>query len=146
MATHSSTLAWKIPGTEEPGGLKSMGSQRVGYNWATNTSLHFTSVAHLHLGCFFLLLFSRWVVPDSLQPLGLQHARLPCPPLSPRVCSDSCLLSPWYHVTISSSATLFCFFLPSFPASGSWRRKWQPTLVVLPGEPHGMKSMKRHLG
>ena len=32
MATHSSTLAWKIPGTEEPGGLKSMGSQRVGYN------------------------------------------------------------------------------------------------------------------
>ena len=31
MATHSSTLAWKIPWTEEPGGLQSMGSQRVGY-------------------------------------------------------------------------------------------------------------------
>ena len=30
MATHSSTLAWKIPGTEEPGGLQSMGSLRVG--------------------------------------------------------------------------------------------------------------------
>ena len=30
MATHSSTLAWKIPWTEEPGGLQSMGSQRVG--------------------------------------------------------------------------------------------------------------------
>ena len=35
MATHSSILAWKIPGTEEPGGLPSMGSQRVGHNLAT---------------------------------------------------------------------------------------------------------------
>ena len=32
MATHSSTLAWKIPRTEEPGGLQSMGSLRVGHN------------------------------------------------------------------------------------------------------------------
>ena len=34
MATHSSTLAWKIPWTEEPGRLQSMGSQRVGHDWA----------------------------------------------------------------------------------------------------------------
>ena len=33
MATHSSVLAWRIPGTEEPGGLPSMGSQRVGHDW-----------------------------------------------------------------------------------------------------------------
>ena len=32
MATHSSTLAWKIPRTEEPGGLQSMGSQKVGHD------------------------------------------------------------------------------------------------------------------
>ena len=32
MATHSSILAWRIPQTEEPGGLQSMGSQRVGHN------------------------------------------------------------------------------------------------------------------
>ena len=32
MATHSSTIAWKIPWTEEPGGLQSMGLQRVGHN------------------------------------------------------------------------------------------------------------------
>ena len=32
MATHSSILAWEIPWTEEPGGLQSMGSRRVGYN------------------------------------------------------------------------------------------------------------------
>ena len=36
MATHSSTLAWKIPWLEEPGRLQSMGSQRVGHNWATS--------------------------------------------------------------------------------------------------------------
>ena len=34
MATHSSTLAWRIPGTEEPGGLLSMGSHRVGHDWS----------------------------------------------------------------------------------------------------------------
>ena len=36
MATHSSILAWKIPWTEEPGGLQSMGLQRVGHDWATS--------------------------------------------------------------------------------------------------------------
>ena len=37
MATHSSILAWRIPWTEEPGGLQSMGSQRVGHDRVTNT-------------------------------------------------------------------------------------------------------------
>ena len=39
MAPHSSTLAWKNPRTEEPGGLQSMGSLRVGHDWATSLSL-----------------------------------------------------------------------------------------------------------
>ena len=39
MAPHSSTLAWKIPWTEEPGGLQSMGSLTVGHDWATSLSL-----------------------------------------------------------------------------------------------------------
>ena len=39
MATHSSTLAWKIPWTEEPGRLQSMGSLGVGHNWGTSLSL-----------------------------------------------------------------------------------------------------------
>ena len=39
MAPHSLTLAWKIPWTEEPGGLQSMGSLRVGHDWATSLSL-----------------------------------------------------------------------------------------------------------
>ena len=36
MATHSSIFAWRIPWTEEPGGLQSMGSQRVGHDWVTS--------------------------------------------------------------------------------------------------------------
>ena len=39
MGTHSSTLAWKIPWAEEPGRLQSMGSRRVGHDWATSLSL-----------------------------------------------------------------------------------------------------------
>ena len=38
IATHSSTLAWKIPWAEESGGLQSMGSQRVGHDWVTSNS------------------------------------------------------------------------------------------------------------
>ena len=39
MAPHFSTLAWKVPWTEVPGGLQSMGSLRVGHDWATSLSL-----------------------------------------------------------------------------------------------------------
>ena len=44
---------------------------------------------------------------DPLRPHGLQHARLPCPSLSPRVCSNWCPLSQWCHPTISSSVIPF---------------------------------------
>ena len=67
-----------------------------------------------------LLLFSHSVVSDSLWPHGLQHTRLPCPLLSPGVCSNSCPLSWWCHPTISSSVTLFSSCPQSFPASGSF--------------------------
>ena len=40
MATHSSILVWRIPWTEEPGGLQSMGSQRVGHNWSNLAHVH----------------------------------------------------------------------------------------------------------
>ena len=66
MAPHSSTLAWKIPWTEEPGALQSMGSLKVGHDWA-------------------------------------------------------------------ASLSLFTFM--------HWRRKWQPTLVFLPGESQGWGSL-----
>ena len=57
---------------------------------------------------------------DSLWPHGQQHARLPCPSPTPRVCSDSCPSSQWCHPTISSSVVPFSSCLQSFPASGSF--------------------------
>ena len=71
------------------------------------------------------LLFAAVVVQSlrhvcPLRPCGLQPARLPCPSLSPRVCSNPCPPSWWYHPTISSSVTSFSFCLQSFPASGSF--------------------------
>ena len=57
---------------------------------------------------------------DFLQTHGLQHASLPCPSLSPRVCSNSCPLSRWCHLTILSSVTCFFSCPQSFPASGSF--------------------------
>ena len=67
-----------------------------------------------------ILLFSRSVVSDSSQPHGLQHARLLCPSLSPRACSNSWPSSQWCHPTISSSINLFSSCLQSFPAWGSF--------------------------
>ena len=56
MATHSSTLAWKIPWKEEPCRLQSLGSRRVGHDWATSLSL-FT--------------FMHWRIPGTGEPGGL---------------------------------------------------------------------------
>ena len=61
MATHPSILAWRIPWTEEPGGLQSMGSHRVGHNWSDFTCTHENCIVSLtclgakHLEEFLLI-------------------------------------------------------------------------------------------
>ena len=74
-------------------------------------------------GTYSSVQFSCSVMSHSLWPYGLQHARLPCPPLSPRDCSISCPLSRWCHPIISSSVAPFSF-PQSFPASGSFLMSW----------------------
>ena len=62
----------------------------------------------LPISSTLLLSFSCSVVSDSLQPHGLQHARLPCPSPSPRVCSNSCPVNGWCHpMWMSRRVTLF---------------------------------------
>ena len=63
MATHSSILAWRIPWTEEPGGLQSMGSQKVGHDWATNTNTKYSWV---------------WVSPSTAAAAAAKSLQL-CP-------------------------------------------------------------------
>ena len=65
--------------------------------------------------------FSCSVVSNSLQPHELQHARPPCPLPTPGVYSNSCPLSRWCHLTISSSVVPFSSCPQSFPASGSFQ-------------------------
>ena len=62
MATHSSVLAWRIPGTGEPGGLPSMWSHRVGHDWSDLAAVNLGALSTLHLatcyspGQFLLML------------------------------------------------------------------------------------------
>ena len=66
-----------------------------------------------------LVQFSHSVMPDSLRPHGLQHARPPCPSPTLGACSNSHPLSWWCHATISSSVIPFSCLQP-FPASRSF--------------------------
>ena len=70
------------------------------------------------MGCYSVVqLFSHvWLFANH----GLQHTRLPCPSLSPRVCPKSWTMGQWCHSTISSSAIHFSSYPQSFPASGSF--------------------------
>ena len=70
--------------------------------------------------------FSHSVASDSLRPHGLQHARPPCPSPTPEVYPNSCALSWWCHLTISSSVVPFSACLHSFLASGS-NSSWEET-------------------
>ena len=67
-----------------------------------------------------LLLFSCSDMSNSLQPHGLQHARLPGASLFPGVCSNSCPLSQWCYPTILSSFSSFSSCPQSFPTSESF--------------------------
>ena len=59
MAIHSRIIAWKIPWTERPGRLQSMGSQRVGHDWVTSLSLSLSSVRRA--SCFCSLTMITWI-------------------------------------------------------------------------------------
>ena len=121
-------LPWKIP-VRGAWRATLMESKRTGHDRA-------------HTCVCMLLLFSRSVVSDSLRPHGLRHTRLPCPSLSPGVCSNSCLLSQWCHPTTPSSIVPFSSCPQSFPASESfpmsqlfavrWPKYWSFSFSISP--------------
>ena len=69
MAPHSSTFAWKIPWMEEPGGLQSMGSLRVGHDWATSLSLFHFHALDKEMATHSSVL--AWRIPGAGEPGGL---------------------------------------------------------------------------
>ena len=68
MAPHSGTLAWKVPWTEEPGGLQSMGSLRVRHDWATSLSFHFHA-SEKEMATHTSIL--AWRIPGTEESSGL---------------------------------------------------------------------------
>ena len=104
MTTHSSVLAWRIPGTGEPGGLPSVGSHRVGHDWR-DLAHCCCSVPKSCLTLCNLMDCSTWGFP-VLQ------------------CSKSCPLSQWCHPNISPSVAPLFFCPQSFPISGIFQMSW----------------------
>ena len=134
MAPHSRILAWKIPWTEEPGQLQSMGWLRVGHGWATSLSLSCIGEGNGNpLQCSCLenpevggawwaavcgVVWSRtWLKRLS----SSSSSSPPCPTPTPGVHPNSCPLSWWCHPTISSSVVPFSSCPQSFLASGSFQ-------------------------
>ena len=66
MATHSSTLAWRIPWTEDPGGLLSMGLHRVGHDWSDLSCMH---ALEKEMATYSSIL--AWRIPATEEPDGL---------------------------------------------------------------------------
>ena len=89
-----------------------------------------------------MLIFSCQVMFDSLWPHGLQHTRLPCHSLSPRIFSNSYPLRQWCHPTISFSAVSFSSFASVFPSVRvfsndsalfiRWPRYWSFSFKISP--------------
>ena len=91
------------------------------FSFSINPFNENSGLISVRIDWFDLLQFSRSVLSNSLEPQELQHARLPCPLLSPWVCSNSYPLRQWFYPTISPSVTPFSFCLQSFPTSVSFR-------------------------
>ena len=147
MAHHSSTLAWKIPGTGEPGGLPSMGSLRVGHDWSDlaadptwpswNEGISlFSKVPYLNKTCHkyafhsittmvILILIYLFSVASSLYLYMYMHIWLS-----------------WQRIRLQCRRPRFDFWVGKM-GKIPWRRKWQPSPVFLPGKSHGQRNLAR---
>ena len=145
MAPHSSTLAWRIPWTEGPGRLQSVGSLRVGHDWATSLSVftfHFHALEKEMATHSSIL---TWRIPGMGEPGGLPSQGLH------RVGHDWSDLAQQQQITLYGRS--WCFSGNEFTSQCRrpgfdtwvgkipWRRKCQPTAIFLPGKSHGQRSL-----
>ena len=121
MATYSNILDWRIPWTEEPGGLQFLGLQRVRHDWAPNIHMVVAYLSFFNTWLKPSVQFSHSVVSDSLRPHEPEHAMPTCSSPTPRLHPNSYPLSRWCHPTISSFVVLFSSCPQSFPAAVSFQ-------------------------
>ena len=126
MATHSSTLAWKTPWTEELGGLQSTGSQRVGHDWVPEHSTH--------------------KLPAQWFPVWL-CVQTRCPPRSWQE-DASCFKSDWCsHISLTlffSTGASHLSVIPSFSLSAETLPTVLNTLSSYPGLKRSCRSPHSH--
>ena len=145
MTLHSSTLAWRIPWTEEPGRLKSMGSRGVGQDWATSLSL------------FAFMHWRRKWQPTSVFLPGESQGRRSLVGCRLWGCTESDMTEATSQQQQQQQHEVYCFpggsagkeirlqcrrsrfdpWLGKIP----WRREWLSTPVFLPGEFYGQRSL-----
>ena len=114
--------AWQPTSVFLPGDSQRQRSLEHYSLWGCKESDTTEVTEHTHTWTFWYLVSVQFssVMSDSLQPHESQHARPPCPSPTPRVHSNSCPSSRWYHSAISSSVILFSSCPQSLPASGSF--------------------------
>ena len=129
MAPHSSTLAWKIPWTEEPGELQSMGSLRVGHDWVTSLSL------------FIFTHWRRKWQPTPVFLLGEPQGRGCLVGYSPR-CRKESDTTEWLHFFTSCIYIYDCLMPSLTQRTWTWAnsRRWWRT-----GKPGMLQSMGLHI-
>ena len=137
MATHSSIFAWKIPWMEEPDRLQSVGSQRVGHDWATSLSFHFS---------LFLIRKNQSI--KTLPVLGKEltyNVEATC-----LFAQLMCVLLALFTIYLSG-ASLLAQTVKTLPGMQEtqvgkipWRRDWLCAPVFLPGESHGQRIPVGH--
>ena len=143
MAIHYSILAWRIPWTEEPGRLQSMGLHRVGHDW-NSLAQHTHSDSPNFSFLWLLLSYPTWNISGFMCSYGEDL----CVLMEKAMATHSSTLAwktPWMEqpgrlqsmgslrVGHNWATSLFTFM--------HWRRKWQPIPVFLPGESQGRGSL-----
>ena len=168
MAIHSSVLAWRIPGTGEPGGLPSMGSHRVGHDWSDLAAVAAAAGWWIDPWVGKIPWRRKWK-PTSVFLPGKSHGQRSLVGYSPWGHKEldttewlhfqSHFLSGWWMLTklivIISNILIYIvewlFCIPEINVIWATslslftfmhrRRKWQPTPVFLPGESQGQGSL-----
>ena len=121
MATHSSILAWRIPGMGEPGGLPSVGSHRVRHNWSNLVAAAVAAAANMYRGAWWATIHAVAKSRTRLSDFTNLYTGLP-------------LWLSWWRIYLRCRRPGFNPWIGKI----SWRRERLPTPVFWPGEFNGL--------
>ena len=133
MAPHSNTLAWKIPWTEEPDGLQSMGLLRVGHDWATSLSLSCTGEGNANLLQCSCLQNPRDVGAWWVAVYGVAQSRTRLKWLSSILQHPVCLagILPWVrHFWLKYLYDAWCLSSHEYPPAKFTCLPGQPLIII----------------